>query len=122
MLDLKKLEKELDEVLAKETPESLKKWLLNQRNKNYKNLLRQGYTKEYHPINKTFRLSSVVDAFSGSSNHFTKEMREMKTEMLDISVIPSSIDDKKALREDFNTFLEDTRQAQESLKVELENG
>lgn len=27
MLDLKKLEKELDEQLAKETPESLRQWL-----------------------------------------------------------------------------------------------
>lgn len=33
MLNLKKLEKELDDALAKETPESLRTWLLEERNK-----------------------------------------------------------------------------------------
>ncbi len=33
MLDLKKLERELDEVLEKETEDSLRKWLVRKRNK-----------------------------------------------------------------------------------------
>lgn len=35
MLDLKKLENELDEVLKSETTESLAKWLMKKRNVNY---------------------------------------------------------------------------------------
>jgi len=35
MLDLKKLEKELDEVLKNETTESLAKWLMMERSVNY---------------------------------------------------------------------------------------
>lgn len=34
MIDLKELERRLDEALAKETESSLKEWLLNQRNGN----------------------------------------------------------------------------------------
>ena len=34
MLDLKVVEKKLDEALAKETPESLKNWLMEKRKKN----------------------------------------------------------------------------------------
>lgn len=35
MLDLKILEKQLDEALAKETPESLSKWLTAQQNNKF---------------------------------------------------------------------------------------
>lgn len=51
MLDLNKLEKQLDEALAKESPESLTNWLLNNRKKNYINYLGEGHLE---PMSYTF--------------------------------------------------------------------
>ncbi len=42
MLDLKELEKRLDEALSKETPESLSSWLLSQRQDNLNSYLGSG--------------------------------------------------------------------------------
>lgn len=50
MLDLDKLEKQLDEVLAKESSESLTNWLLNNRKKSYKNYLGEGNIEAVIPV------------------------------------------------------------------------
>ncbi|MCB9334532.1 MAG: hypothetical protein H6586_00165 [Flavobacteriales bacterium] len=42
MIDLNTLEKEIDELLAKETNESLSKWLFEKRNKNINAILGSG--------------------------------------------------------------------------------
>lgn len=42
MIDLNKLEKEIDELLEKETSDSLTKWLLNKRVGNLNNLIGEG--------------------------------------------------------------------------------
>ena len=45
MLDLKKLEQELDAALAKETPESLRKWLDEEEREEYIAYLKDVYPK-----------------------------------------------------------------------------
>lgn len=67
-------------------------------------------------------LSDIADALSGSYDHTSEELDEIRDEVFDISIIPNSSDDKKALKEDFDNFLKDTKKAHKSLKEELENG
>ncbi len=42
MIDLGELDKQIDELLAQETPDSLSKWLLNKRLGNINNLIGSG--------------------------------------------------------------------------------
>ncbi|EKF56234.1 hypothetical protein I215_01888 [Galbibacter marinus] len=67
-------------------------------------------------------ISNIADAFNGDYDHKNEELRRFRNEVFDISIIPNSGDDKKALKTDFDKFLKDTRKAHESLKEELENG
>jgi hypothetical protein len=60
MLDLKKLERQLDEALEKETSESLTTWLLNQRIPHLPNLLNNICFKENDK--HTFSLSDIVSS------------------------------------------------------------
>lgn len=50
MLNLKELENELDELLSKETSESLKKWLSEKRKKSLVNYLGAGFIQECRPV------------------------------------------------------------------------
>lgn len=47
MLDLKELEKRLDEALAKETSESLSSWIINQRRDNLDSFLGAGCIQQF---------------------------------------------------------------------------
>lgn len=67
-------------------------------------------------------LSSIADAFAGDFNHTNEEINEIRKDVLDISIIPNPGDDKKALKNDFDAILKDTKKAQKDLKAELENG
>lgn len=67
-------------------------------------------------------LSDIADAFIGNYDHKSEELDEIRDEVFDISIIPNSGDDKKALKKDFDNFLKDTQKAHKSLKEELENG
>lgn len=67
-------------------------------------------------------LSDIADAFIGNYDHKSEELDEIRDEVFDISIIPNSGDDKKALKNDFDNFLKDTKKAHKSLKEELENG
>ena len=64
MLDLKEMEKMLDEALAKETKESLTNWILNKRKKSIENFLTKKYFTAMNKDNSKFEnsenLSSVV--------------------------------------------------------------
>ncbi|MGB1204699.1 MAG: hypothetical protein ACPG5B_03565 [Chitinophagales bacterium] len=63
MLNLKKLEQQLDEALAKETKESLTNWLLEKRakNKNYLSFLGDGsFGKENLFFNKNIEKISFI--------------------------------------------------------------
>lgn len=59
MLDLKKLELKLDEALAKETTESLTKWLLEKRAKSYIAYLGEGEIELNKPIISQILLEST---------------------------------------------------------------
>lgn len=67
-------------------------------------------------------LADIADAFMGNYNHKNEDLDAMRDEVFDISIIPNSGDDKKALKKDFDNFLKDTKKAHESLKEEVENG
>ena len=64
-------------------------------------------------------LADLADVFSGNYNHKSSEIDELREELFDISVTPNIRDDKKALKEDLNTFLKDTQKSYNSLKEEL---
>lgn len=55
MLDLKELERRLDEALAKETKESLNSWLYNQRKDSFENYLGAGFIKLLQKNSSTFK-------------------------------------------------------------------
>jgi len=67
-------------------------------------------------------LSNIADALTGDYDHKDEELDEIRDEVFDISIIPNSGDDKKALKKDFDNFLKDSKKAHKSLKEELENG
>jgi hypothetical protein len=54
MLDLKELERRLDEALAKETYESLSSWLYNQRRDNLESYLGAGCIEQFQGNPYTF--------------------------------------------------------------------
>ncbi len=56
MIDLKELERRLDEALAKETSESLSSWLLNQRKDNLASFLGAGSISQYKGNPYTFNM------------------------------------------------------------------
>ncbi|MCH8535096.1 MAG: hypothetical protein LAT51_08520 [Flavobacteriaceae bacterium] len=67
-------------------------------------------------------LSDIADAFVGNYDHKSEELDKIRDEVFDISIIPNSGDDKKALKNDFDVFLKDTQKAHQSLKEDSENG
>lgn len=67
-------------------------------------------------------LSNIADAFGGSYNHENESLDKVRNEVLDISIIPNAGDDKKALKNDFDTFLKDTQKAHKSIKRDMKNG
>lgn len=79
MLDLKKLEKELDEQLAKETPESLKKWL------------------------RGIRLESIIIAYGGDGSFIELENIELKKQS--ITMTPSNEVETKDCNLKYSNFL-----------------
>ncbi len=69
MLDLKKLEQKIDEALEKETSETLKTWLFEQRENNLKNFLGLGsfYTLKATPY--TFYHNNInIESYKNSCN------------------------------------------------------
>ncbi len=54
MLDLKELERRLDEALANETSETLSNWLINQRKNNIKSFFGNGCFVDLQEIPYTF--------------------------------------------------------------------
>lgn len=67
-------------------------------------------------------LSDLADIFSGSYTHNDSEINEIRNQIFDISHTPSADDDKEALKEDLNSFLEDAQLAHKSIKEELYYG
>ena len=62
MLNLKELEENLDQVLAKETSESLKNWLLKKRIYNYKQTFEEGvFENILHTFSGTFSNTTQVE-------------------------------------------------------------
>lgn len=74
MLDLEKLEKKLDEALANETPESLRKWLRNNRKKNFDKYLGEGTIEDMgntsSRFEKTFDTKSVSHNNASTPNYY----------------------------------------------------
>jgi hypothetical protein len=71
MLDLKELEKMLDDALAKETPESLRKWMISQRAKSVFPFV--GENSDFSPI-PPIRSSFVSVDNSGRKEVYKSEM------------------------------------------------
>lgn len=69
MIDLKELERRLDEALAKETLESLSSWLLNQRKDNLESFLGAGCLAKFKVNPYSFSLDSPKNAVYHSSNN-----------------------------------------------------
>jgi len=68
MLDLKELERRLDEALAKETSESLSSWLLNQRKDNLESFLGVGCFAKFKGNPYSFSMDSPKGTVYNSSN------------------------------------------------------
>ena len=75
-----------------------------------------------HTIKISCFLSNIADAFYGVYDHDIEDLEEIKEEVFDIYHVPHPSHDRKALKEDLNNFLRDTKKAHKSLKEELENG
>lgn len=75
MLDLKELEKRLDEALEKETRESLTSWLTSQRLANFESLLGAGRIQEFKGYPYTFNMGfpDIAHYFS-ENNHSPSEL------------------------------------------------
>lgn len=69
MIDLKELERRLDEALAKETSESLSSWLLNQRKDNLESFLGVGCFAKFKGNPYSFNMGSPKDNVYNSSNN-----------------------------------------------------
>lgn len=71
MLDLKELERKLDEALAKETSETLNDWLSEIRNDNLESILGQGCVEEIEskPISIYVQMKSREHKYSCSQNY-----------------------------------------------------
>ena len=61
MIDLKELERSLDEALANETTESLNEWLTSQRNRHYGNYFGDGSFEEIGSNNYTYNQETPTD-------------------------------------------------------------
>jgi hypothetical protein len=68
MIDLKELERRLDEALAKETSESLSSWLQNQRKDNLESFLGAGCLTKFKGNPYSFNTDSPEVAVYQSSN------------------------------------------------------
>ena len=65
----------------------------------------------------------ISDMFVGDfSSKRNSEVNEMRKNLMDISEIPSAIDDKENLRNDLNSFFKDTLKAQEEIKATFKYG
>lgn len=63
--------------------------------------------------------SNLSEIFVGEYSHKDKDLDMLRTEILDISIIPTTSDDRKILKDDLNVFLEDTKRAENKIKEEL---
>jgi hypothetical protein len=68
MLDLRELEKRLDEALAQETSDSLRTWLLSQRNLSLESYLGSGCMQQYKVCPSLFLSHLAVDPHYNCSN------------------------------------------------------
>lgn len=74
MIDLKELERRLDEALAKETSESLSSWLLNQRKDNLESFLGAGCLAKFRENPYSFSMDLPKDAiYNGSIDNSPSE-------------------------------------------------
>ena len=62
MLDLKELERRLDETLEKETSESLTSWIINQRKDNLESFFGVGSIQKFKVSTCVFNTNLLVDA------------------------------------------------------------
>ena len=67
-------------------------------------------------------ISNIQNIFSGSYKSKNKEIERIRTELKDFSHIPSFKDDRKTLKNDFDTFLGDLKKANHRMKEKLKNG
>lgn len=68
MLDLKELEKRLDEALAKETSESLSSWIINQRKNNLESFLGIGRIQQFKENPSVFNMDPLSNPHYSSKN------------------------------------------------------
>ena len=81
MLDLKELERRLDEALAKETSDSLEKWLLSQRKMDteIENLYGCGSIEKLKTFSHSYcQIRTPINKFKNNSNGMSLEMSELK--------------------------------------------
>jgi len=69
MIDLKELERRLDEALANETSESLSSWLQNQRKDNLESFLGVGCLAKFRGNPYSFSMDSPKDTVYHTSNN-----------------------------------------------------
>ena len=74
-------------------------------------------------MNYSFKISDFISniskIFVGEYSYKNNNLNDLRTEILDISDIPSTWNDKKNLKEDFNLLLSDTKKAQNKIKKEI---
>ena len=81
MLDLKELERRLDEALAKETSDSLEKWLLSQRKMDteIENFYGHGNIETLKTVSCSYcQIRTPINKFKNNSNRISLEMSELK--------------------------------------------
>ena len=78
MIDLDKIESQIDAALAEETQESLTSWLLNKRNKGFSQFLGDGIFTSLESASFSFRPSHdvviVTDTNKSISDNSTEEV------------------------------------------------
>ena len=81
MLDLKELERRLDEALAKETSDSLETWLLSQRKMDteIENLYGCGSIEKLKTFSHSYcQIRTPINKFKNNSNGISLEMSELQ--------------------------------------------
>lgn len=63
--------------------------------------------------------SNLSDIFVGEYSYKDKDLDMLRAEILDISIIPTTSNDRKILKDDLNVFLEDTKKAENKIKEEM---
>lgn len=67
-------------------------------------------------------LGKIGRMFYGEYSYENEELANIRKEILDISTIPDTSDDKIQLKEDLNLFLKDSKVALNKIKKEERNG